>query len=343
MMKTRKLIVTTVWIAAAALIWSCEDSNPVAPELLEESAFADNILVGSNSALNRVRGTGLGGPIGAVYGNFSGRTNGRVSSPLSMMNSINGRTQEDTTDIESPSCLIETWEDDGNGTYTFTLDFGDGCDYYGEFLKGKLVETGNYSDNSFNSTVTYTNFGGDDWQVDGTYSYSGTYEDSFEEGTDPEDSTDWVYSASYSFQADLTEQFTDYGDEDSTTSTTTEETIITVEYDATGAESMDENGYTVESRSETVAVSTGEMFSSTVDSPLFYNYECEEDDVWVFVSGSESGSYSIDTETGNYSIDYGNGECDNIITLTENGVTEEIDLGDLWEEWEECGEDHDEG
>lgn len=342
-MKTRKLIIASLCFAASALLWSCEDKNTIAPELPEELSLADNILVGSNSALNRVRGTGLGGPIGAIYGNFSGRTSGRSGSPLSMMKNLNGRTQGDSTNVETPTCLTETWEDDGNGTYTFTLDFGDGCEYYGEFLKGKLVETGTYTDNSFNSSVTYTNFGGEDWQIDGTYSYSGTYEDAAAEDSDPTDSSQWTFSASYAFEADLTQQYTDYGNPEDSTQASTDETIVTVEYDATGAESMDENGYTVESRSETVSVSTGEMYSATVDSPLYYDYECEEDDTWVFVSGVESGSYTYDNQSGTYAIDYGNGECDNIILLTENGVTEEIDLGDLWDDWEEeCGGDHDE-
>lgn len=340
-MKTRKIIIASLCFAASALLWSCEDSNSIAPELPEELSLSENILVGSNSALSRVRGTGFGGPMGAIYGNFQGRTNGRSTSPLSMMRSLNGRTQSDTTNVGTPACLTETWEDNGDGSYTYTLDFGDGCDYYGEFLKGKLVETGTYTDNSFNSSVTYTDFGGEDWFIDGTYSYSGTYEDSSNGTSEPADSSNWTFAATYSFEADLTQQYTDYGYPEDSTQASTGETIVTVDYEANGTESMDESGYTVEARSEAISVSTGETYAATVDSPLFYNYACEEEDTWVFVSGVESGSYTYEGISGTYSIDYGNGACDNIILLTENGTTEEIDLGDLWDDWEEeCGDDH---
>ncbi len=331
-MKTRKFIIAAVWILTATLIWSCNDGTEVVPDP-QENLFAANILSNSGAAMNRARGIGFGGPIGAIYGNFSAAFGGRGGgSPLAMMRGTAGRIATDSTE-QTPDCLTEIWEDDGNGNYTYTLDFGDGCDYYGEFMKGKLVETGTYTDNSFSSTSTYTEFGGEDWSIDGTYSYSGTWEDTSE--PDPSNAEDsvWIYDASYTFEADLTEKYTAYD------STSSGDELIVVDYVASGSESMDQDGYTVESRTESVSVSTGESYTSQVDTPLHMDYNCE--DVWIFVSGVESGSYTYDGETGNYSIDYGDGSCDNIISLTENGVTEEIDLAEEWEEWEnECGNDH---
>lgn len=337
-MKIRKFIIAAVWVVVATFIWSCNDGSEVTPPA-QENLFAANILQNSGSAMNRVRGIGFGGPLGAIYGNVSAGTGGRsAGSPLQMMRgSAAGRVATDSTE-QVPDCLTETWEEGDNGNYTYTLDFGDGCDYYGEFMKGKLVETGNYSENSFTSSSTYTAFGGEDWSIDGTYSYSGTWEDTSEtDPTDPEDSV-WSYNASYNFEADVTQEYTVYGHNDST-EVSTGETRVTVDYVASGSESMDEESYTVESRTETSSMSTGESFSSQVDVPLFMDYTCENE-TWIFVSGVESGSYTYESETGSYAINYGDGTCDNIISLTENGVTEEIDLAEQWDDWEEeCGGD----
>ncbi len=334
-MKTNKLIIATAWIAIAGLIWSCDTPGDVTPQTPEENFISDNILVGSNSAISRVRGTGFGGPLGAIYGNLSSTAGRSLGSPLSLQRSIAGRSETD--EEETPSCLTETYEDDGAGNYTFTIDFGDGCEYYGEFMKGKMVEKGTYTDNNFTSEVVYTNFGGEDWSINGTHSYSGTWS-SIDDAGEEVDSL-YMFDASYEFAANLQMEYTEYGYHDSTEVSTGEQ-IIKVNYVADGSETADENGYTVQTRNESVEVSTGESFDSKVDSPLFYNNACGEEDVWIFVSGVESGSYTYGDESGTYSIDYGDGTCDNIITVTENGVSEEIDLGDEWDDWEEECEDH---
>lgn len=339
-MKTRKFIVATFWIALASMVWSCnEDKGDFLPEIEQENVFTDNMLGASNSAISRLRSQGFGGPIGAIFGNFAYSNSGRTNAtPMSLMRTSNqSRVANDSTDHETPDCLIETYEDDGNGNYSYSLDFGDGCDYYGEFLKGKLVESGTYTETSFSSTTTYTDFGGEDWTIDGTQSYSGTWDETEES----EEDSIMHYAASYEFSADLSQSYMEY-EYDSTSDASTGERLIEIDYVAQGSESMDELGYTVESRTESVSVNTGESFTSTVDSPLYMDYACAEDDVWIFVSGAESGSYTYDGQTGTYGINYGDGTCDNIISITENGITEEVDLGELWDDWEEeCGDgDH---
>lgn len=334
-MKTKNLIFAKAWMVLAILAWSCSDDTE-AIDPVQENIVAENLLVNSNSALDKLRSTRIGGPMGALFGNFQNGRNGRTaSSPLAMFRSA-GRTATDSTDTE-PTCLIQTWEDDGNGNYTFTLDFGDGCDYYGEFLKGKLVEKGSYSESGFSATATYTNFGGHDWTIDGTHSYSGTWEEV--DGTsEPSDTSEYYYNASYQFSADLKTSYMEYG-HDSTSDVSTGERLIEVDYVAQGSEELDQDGYTVKTRTESIAVSTGESFNAQVDIPLYYDFDCEEDGTWIYVSGQESGSYTVGDQTGTYSINYGDGACDNIVTVTENGVSEEVDLGEIWDEWEdECGE-----
>ncbi|MEO9870934.1 hypothetical protein [Ekhidna sp.] len=343
-MKTRKSIIAGMWVAVAALVWSCDENGetPINPQ--QENIVAQNLLVNSNTAVSKLRGNGIGGPMGALFGNFENGRSGRSSQSPSAMFRAAGRVANDstnvgdTTDITHPTCLIEKWEDDGNGNYTYTLDFGDGCDYYGEFLKGKLVETGSYSESGFSSKATYTEFGGHDWTIDGTHNYSGTWQE-ISDTSEPSDTSDYQYNASYEFSADLKTSYMEYG-HDTTSEVSAGERLVEVDYVAQGSEEIDQNGYTVKTRTESVDISTGESFSSSVDTPLFYDYNCESDNVWVFVSGQESGNYTYGDQSGSYSINYGDGTCDNIVTVTENGVSEEVDLGEIWDDWEEeCGDD----
>ena len=331
-MKTKKSIIAYAWILLAIFAWSCnEGDDPINPQ--DQNVVADNLLVNSNSALDRMRSSGIGGPMGALFGNFQS-SNGRSDMTPSTMLRTRGRAENDSTDTTTPSCLVETWEDDGNGNFTYTLDFGDGCDYYGEFLKGKLVEKGSYNESSFSSTTTYTNFGGQDWTIDGTTSYSGTWEETESNTSEPADTAVYDFNASYEFSADLKTSYMEYG-HDSTSEVSTGERLIEVDYEAQGSEEVDQDSYIVKTRTESVEISSGESFQSQVDTPLFYDFNCEDDGVWIFVSGKESGSYTFGDQSGTYSIDYGSGACDNIVTVTENGVSEEVDLGEVWDDWEE--------
>ena len=335
-MKTKKSVIASLWIALAILVWSCNDSSESPVDINQENIVAENLLVNSNSALNRLRSNGIGGPMGALFGNFQNSKSGRSSKSPSAMFRNAGRISNDTTD--APSCLVETWEDDGQGNYTYTLDFGDGCDYYGEWLKGKMIEKGSYSQFSFSATATYINFGGHDWTIEGTHAYSGSWH-SDELPENEKDSLNWEYNASYEFSADLKMKYMEYG-HDSTSDVSTGERLVEVDYVAKGSEESNQDGYTVKTRTESVNVSTGESFSSQVDIPLFYDFECEDEGVWIFVSGQQSGNYIFGDHTGSYSIDYGDGACDNIVVVTENGISQEVDLGEEWDEWEdECGKE----
>lgn len=340
----KKFIPATLWILAlSTILWSCEDGGETPTPTDNALDVRSSFVSSSNSALSQLRSNGFSGPIGAIFGNRFGGNARTAETPSSMMRA---RTSSDTTDVNY--CFTETWEEDGQGNYRFTLDFGDGCDYYGSWMYGKMEEIGSYTDSSYSSAITYTQSGGSDreggadWWVDGTHSYTGTWSITQEEG-EVDDEMDSVYyynyyETTYQFDADLTQTYIEYigAPEDSVT---TGEEIYIVDYVADGSEKMDESGYTVLSRNESVSANTGESYTSTVDTPLFLDYECE--DVWIFVTGIESGTYEYEGETGTYSIDYGDGTCDNIIAVTENGQTEEIDLGEEWEEWEEeCGEDH---
>ncbi|MEM6831780.1 MAG: hypothetical protein AAF551_14815, partial [Bacteroidota bacterium] len=115
------------------------------------------------------------------------------------------------------------------------------------------------------------------------------------------------------------------------------ENVVEISYTASGKEIMDDSGYTIESKEEEAKIGD-EAFTSTVTSenPLHFNFECEgENEVLVFVTGIESGTYTFGENSGTWSIDYGDGTCDNLVTITEDGQSEEIDISEEFDETNE--------
>lgn len=312
----------------AVTIWSCETNEIDGVNVGEDPTVnPSDITNGSglfsnNSVRERVRGiSGYTGPGGFIYSRI-GSSNGRTESQ-GVYNQIRGASNKKSSAARTANddCFTETFTETET-SYEFTLDFGDGCELDGEFMKGRLVERGTFTDNSFSSEVEYTGFGGQEWEVTGTEAYNGTW------SGDEADSTVW--ESAYTFASDLVETITEA------------EGTFEVTYMANGAERMDESSFVVESSKETVSVSTGESYESSVETPLVMDFNCDWEESYIFVSGLETGSYSYvddagETITGIYSVDYGDGTCDNLITVTEDGESEVIDLSEVWEE---C-DDHD--
>jgi hypothetical protein len=65
-----------------------------------------------------------------------------------------------------------------------------------------------------------------------------------------------------------------------------------------------------------------------VTEPLITDYRCTSS--WVPVSGIETISTTEKGVVQEYSLNYGNGTCDNLAQLTQNGETSIIDFGDLY-------------
>lgn len=325
-----------VWVTLllAVVILSCETNDIEGVNVGDGSSDtpADltngSGLFSNNSVRERVRGiSGYNGPGGFIY-NRIGSRNGRTESN-SVYNQIKGINSNSTAAARSENdgsgedCYTESYTETAT-SYEFTLDFGEGCEVDGEFMKGSLVERGTFTDNSFSSEVVYTGFGGTEWEVTGTETYDGTWSE------DEADSAVW--ESAYTFTSDLVETINEEGG------------TFEVTYQASGAERMDENSFVVESSNEIVSVSTGESYESTVTSPLVMDFTCDWEQAYIFVSGIETGSYSYvdeagETITGTYAVDYGDGTCDNLITVTEDGESEVIDLSDIWDECEDHGDE----
>ena len=85
-------------------------------------------------------------------------------------------TSNDSTwvdDRETCATVTETQLD--NGSWKMIIDYGDeGCEEYGELVKGKVTITWTETQTSFTGTEVYENLTYGDVTVDGTVTYSGT-------------------------------------------------------------------------------------------------------------------------------------------------------------------------
>ena len=63
----------------------------------------------------------------------------------------------------------------------------------------------------------------------------------------------------------------------------------------------------------------GDTFSAEITTPLEFKASCK-------TSIAVKGILSITKNEATAVIDYGNGDCNTLVTVTKDGVTEEIDL-----------------
>lgn len=332
-----KLILALI-LGTAAAFFGCRDEEPLGEITVELTAEeSDELLRTSGGFRDKLRGSGIGGPMGILF-QFSSRPTdgkntggGRIEKSVLLsirdmyhLNKIStwtlGGIISEEIDEELPECANETYEYYSDGTYKYELDFGDGCEAFGSFLKGKVVETGRYRFNSFESTTEFTNFGQDDWTANGTDSFVGSVTIDAEYIEDSLVINDW--EVIYSFDSDLVEEHSETINE--------VQEVRTLQQKSSGSETMNEDTYMVRFRSASFAYETGERYSSYVVEPLQMHYDCNEQyDVITFVSGIERGIFTVGDQTADYAIDYGDGICDNFVTVTENGESTTLDVNDL--------------
>lgn len=343
-MKKMSLILG-VFVTMLYVLTACEDNATPTPDLSTNSGQkAASVktalkLMSNSQALERL---GFGSP--SMFNENFGMTSEQSASGARKLSTARqssskalsmARSSNDSTDVgdheecEWTTCATETFEENADGSYMWTLDYGvEGCDEGGYFMKGKLIETFSENGNEFSGTIEYVDFGDRYSTVNGTETFSGEWE-----GSDAgEDSTAWEYSGSYEYVEDL--EYT-YKEDDV-------EEVYTLK--ASGKETYDQEGFTRNEGEYTYTAFNGNFFSGIISVPLYYSFACADgsDEDWVFVdvSGVENFSYKEGEESGEFSINYGDGSCDNIISITENGETYDIDLGEEWdEEWDDNSEE----
>lgn len=325
----RSIKILICGLAASALIASCDDSDNSSPK--ELSPFAQNYLnlkLGSMSSNSMASANGFANAANESFNRLSSQTG--ITFGRSKKDST--ETDPDTTYYPSPwvSCAQITTVVNRDNSVTTTYDYGDGCeegnDYFKYFLYGKYTYTYLY-ENEKNGSVykdyyagSYAseNYGGryfyendtSSWETNGSSSYSGSSE---------YDTANQTYKGEYEYEGN--DEYTYDG--------------VVYSYSGKGKSSYTERGSIVYMNDYSYTT-PDYSYQTTVLQPLVTNYDCYKvnpetaDLVYcfipVYVSGQEFIRYKDGNNEGSFIIDYGDGECDSIVTIIENGNSVEVDI-----------------
>ena len=325
-MKSRKN--PLFFVALLLIVLSCDSSDPE-PSVTDLSEFAQEFMsmrLGSPNAMNRNSDAAVNKSFQSMMGSH-GFNGGRIKG-----DSTGSEPGNDSTVFQDPwvSCAVVSTIENADGSTTTSYDYGDGCEEgsgdYKYFMHGKTVQTYKYNSQQTGSVIRdtylfkmlYDNYGGhynvdsSDWSIDGN---------SFYEGYSSYDTSRNKFSGAYSYSDT---SLYNYGGK-------------AYDYRSKGNSHYDETGWIVE-ESEYEYGDGSDFYHSSVIEPLVSNYSCNTFSegalvnryVWVAVTGREVVHYKQGDKEGTFEIDYGNGECDNIIYITENGVRVEVELGSGW-------------
>ncbi|MEO7992676.1 MAG: hypothetical protein ABI663_24200 [Chryseolinea sp.] len=327
-MKSRKN--PLFFVALVLIVLSCDSSDPD-PSINNLSEFAQKFMsmrLGSPKAMNRNSNAAINQSFQSMMSSH-GFSGGRIKSD----STGSSEPGKDSTVFQDPwvSCAVVSTIENSDGSTTTIYDYGDGCEEgwgdYKYFMHGKTIQTYKYNSQHTGGVIhdtylfkmLYDNYGGhynvdsSDWSTDGN---------SFYEGYSSYDTSWNKFSGAYSYND--TSLYT-YGGK-------------AYDYKSKGSTHYDETGWVVEESDYEYGDGT-DYYRSTVIEPLVSKTLCNSFEggmvadspyVWVAVTGREVIHYKQGDKEGSFEIDYGNGECDNIIYITENGIRVTVDLGAGW-------------
>lgn len=290
-MKTKLKNVLSMITLAAIAFFSCESEESVQPnqndEIVDQTAQQILLQEGLSSL------TGIGG----VYGNFEDFGFNKLSNlGRTKSKSVKGRANDDDT------CALVTIKENPDGSYSVILDFGEeGCVDDDTLIKGVVTFTGYETDSTGTLKVEFKNFSEvptDKSEDHESYTVNGSYEGHF--AWHPEDDYDYLEAYALDIRLDYTNG--------------TVENVI-----ANGEALANEQQYIVRTHRVNGSNNFGDQFLSEVVETLVYDLSCESD---IFTSGVQK--FTINDESA--VVDFGEGTCDNILTITAPGITIIIDL-----------------
>jgi hypothetical protein len=223
------------------------------------------------------------------------------------------------------TCAVVTETDNPDGSHTTSYDYGTGCEEYGSLMKGKITYIWRSQGNEYSSKVIYDHYYSFGLEMNGMSEYTfisdgnsyyttGVRE---EGGSDSAVSTGLEFNWSGSSTAD--ENITMVYDSGETYS-----------YSSSYANKWDSISFTVvQGEYEYSGSLNGVEYHYLVTKPLVTDYSCSN--TWVPVSGIETATYTESGSTSSFSINYGNGRCDNLAVVTENGIVSVIDFGEIYQ------------
>jgi hypothetical protein len=224
------------------------------------------------------------------------------------------------------TCATVTEYDNPDGTHTTIYDYGDGCDEYGALYKGKITYIWRNEGNDYYSKVVYEDYYSYGVKMNGMSEYSFTSDGnsyfSTGEKENINDSTVSISPVEFNWSGSST------GHEEITMVT---DDGFNYYYLSVYSNKWDSVSYSVlegEYYFKNESDENNSEYHYTVTQPLVTNYKCI--DSWVPVSGVETITNKENDKTSSYSVDYGNGTCDNLAVLTENGKTSLVDFSEIY-------------
>jgi hypothetical protein len=275
------------------------------------------------NALNS--GTGKMTNFMSVIG-YSQYKNGELT--IDSSGSVPGSTDsiyKDSTNYWTPvTCAKVSDYDNNDGTHTTIYDYGDGCEEFGSLIRGKITYIWKNENNSYYSKVIYDSY----------YSY-GTLMNGFSEYSFTSDGNSYYMADTVKYTGDSTVTVMPIEFNWSGTSTGHDEITMvyddgnTTVYSSDYSNIWDSNSYKVlEGDYHYSSEAEGYEYHYHVNQPLITDYKCS--DTWVPVSGIETITTTEKGETSEYTLNYGNGSCDNLAELTQNGETSVVDFGNIF-------------
>jgi len=226
-----------------------------------------------------------------------------------------GWVDVDTTYWQEWTCANVSEYVDNDGNFVTVYDYGvEGCEDWGSLIKGKISYIWSQNQDVYYSKVIYENYSAWGMSMNGFSEYTYTVDNMiFNETDTARYMIDWSGSSSCTEDMEMSYE----GGE-------------TFHYTANYSSEWSNNSYTVHQGEYSYKSITGNyVYKYTVTEDLFYNYECGWE-IWVPVSGIEEIYYKDLEQETTFITKYGDGNCDNIAVVIENGIEYTIDFGNLW-------------
>ena len=320
---TKKLTIITALLAVAVIsgLVSCEKSRSLSAD---KSDTVKKILEleARMNAFNS--GTGMMTNFMSVIG-YSQFRNGTLDIAGSDSAVAPGDSVSvDTVNYWAPvTCAKVTDTANADGTHTTVYDYGLGCDDGGSLIKGKITYVWKADNISYYSSVAYDHYYSYGMEMNGNSNYSFT----------SDGHSGYIMPGAHAVSDSMMSKLpvfnwsgTSNGQDDITM--TFDNGDITI-YKSRYKNVWDSISYNVvEGDYYYSDKSSSYEYHYVVSKPLVTDYACTSS--WVPVSGTESITTTQDGITGEYTLDYGDGTCDNLALLTENGKTSQVDFGEIY-------------
>lgn len=212
----------------------------------------------------------------------------------------------DSTNVVNDSiCEYWDWEscaeiseyEDENGFFVTVMDYGEqGCEEWGSLIKGKITIKWKMDNNSSYFEEIYEDYEAYGMTMNGSFNCSSEGEWPFYNSTGTEDDFEIISTC----QENLIISY-----EDGETFT----------YVSSFTDKYTNDSYIMLEGEFEYSSSTGEKFTYRIIEPVVSDFQCQNS--YMPVSGIELW----EDGDNSYKIDYGDGQCDNIVTITEDGKT----------------------